>query len=298
MFLKTKKQQEELIAVSVALGLFVFKGSAALWTGTLSLLASSLDSLLDFLVSGVNLFALTVSQKEPDLHHPFGHEKAESLGGLFQSVILVLTAVFLIYSSIQRFHHPFELQHLKGGSGVVLISLIASLWLTLRLKRSANETGSLILKSDAVHYAVDLYSYGSILIAFALIQWTGLRFWDPLVTLPIALYLAIQGIRIGKEAIHELMDRESSPEIQQHVERILSQYPSAVVGMHRFKSRQISEKRFIQFHLEVKSHLSFPQVHEITEIIAQRIREEIGNVEVIIHPDPEGQAEDASDLLA
>ncbi len=295
-FLQEKKQREELIAVGVSLGLAVLKGSAALWTGTLSLFASALDSLLDFCVSSVNLFALMVSHKEPDLNHPFGHEKAEALGGLFQSLVLVLTAGFLIYSSLQRLHHPFEISHIKEGMVVILISLVASIWLTLRLKRSARQTGSIVLKSDALHYAVDIYSYGGILIAFFLIQFTGFKFWDPLITLPIALYLAFQGVGVGREAIDELMDKETSPEIRDKVQQILLQHSSTVMGMHNFKSRRAAGKRFIQFHMEMKKHLSFEHVHEITESIVKEIRENLGKVHVIIHPDPEGHGQDESDL--
>ncbi len=295
-FLQEKKQREELIAVSVSLVLALLKGSIAIWTGALSLLASALDSLMDFLVSSVNLFALVVSHKEADLDHSFGHEKAEALGGFFQSFILVLTAIFLIYSSIQRFHHPFELNHLDVGIGVIVFSIFVSFWISYRLKKTARQTGSLVLKSDAIHYAVDLYSYVAILMAFILIKFTGWPLWDPLMTLPIALYLGVQGFSVGKEAIDELMDRETSPEIRQKVHEIILKHEPQVLGMHNFKSRRAGGKRFIQFHLEMKLHLSFEHVHEITEGIVKEIRQTLGNVHVIIHPDPEGHGEDESDL--
>lgn len=291
-----KKQREELIAVLLSLALALLKGSIAIWTGALSLLASALDSLLDFLVSSVNLFALVVSHKEADIDHSFGHEKAEALGGLFQSVILVLTAGFLIYSSIQRFYHPFELQHLEAGMGVIVFSIFVSFTISWRLKKAARQTGSIVLKSDAIHYAVDLYSYTAILIAFILIKFTAWNFWDPLMTLPIALYLVIQGLGIGKEAIDELMDRETSPEIRHKVHELILKHEPQVLGMHNFKSRRAAGKRFIQFHLEMKRHLSFEHVHDISEKITKEIRQELGNVHVIIHPDPEGHGEDESDL--
>ncbi len=293
---REKKQREELIAVLVSLGLALLKGGAAIATGTLSLLASALDSLMDFLVSSVNLFALVVSHKEADADHPFGHEKAEALGGLFQSVILILTSGFLIYSSIQRFHHPFVLDHLDLGMAVIVFSILMSFWISFRLKKTARQTGSMVLKSDAIHYSVDLYSYVAILLAFILIKFTGWKAWDPLMTLPIALYIGVQGLGVGREAVDELMDRETSPEIRHKVHEIISLHKPLVLGMHNFKSRRAAGKRFIQFHLEMKKHLSFEHVHEITEKIAKEIRTEMGNVHVIIHPDPEGHGEDESDL--
>jgi ferrous-iron efflux pump FieF len=291
------KIRTELLAVCVSLGLALLKGATAFWTGALTLFASALDSLLDFLVSSLNLFALVVSQKGPDEDHMFGHEKAEALGGLFQSVMIVASAAYLIYSSFQRLHHPFELKHLNEGMGVILISMAASFYLTYRLRRVSRETGSMVLKADAIHYSVDLYAYLVLLVTFALIQLSGWLGWDPVVTLPLSLYIAYQGFGVGKEAVDELMDRETSPEALVTVKQVISRHCPQVTGMHNFKSRRAGGKRYIQFHVEMKRDLSFHKVHEITEVLVREIRELLGNVHVIIHPDPEGHGEDESDLM-
>lgn len=295
--LKGKQIRVEFLAVGVSLGLALLKGTAAFWTGTLSLLASALDSVLDFIVSSLNLFALVVSQKGPDQDHMFGHEKAEALGGLFQSFMILASGGYLIYSSFKRFYHPFDLRHLPEGMGVLLVSMAASFFITYRLKKTARETGSILLKSDSLHYAVDLYSYGVLLITFILIEFSGWRLWDPIVTIPLALYIGFQGFRVGKEAVDELMDRETSPEILLLVKEMISRHAPEVIGMHNFKSRRAGGKRYIQFHVEVKRTLTFYKVHEITEALAAEIRRVFGNVHVIIHPDPEGSEADESDLM-
>ncbi len=296
-FLQNKKLRVALLAVSVSLGLALLKGATAFWTGTLSLFASALDSLLDFIVSSLNLFALMISQKGPDEDHMFGHEKVEALGGLFQSLMIMASAGYLIYSSIERLHHPFELKHLNAGMGIIVISMMASFTLAFRLKKTAQETGSIVLKSDALHYAVDLYAYLAILLAFALIQLSGWSLWDPLVTLPLALYVFYQGLMVGKEAVDELMDREKSPVTFETVKQIIAHHAPTVIGMHNFKSRRAGGKRYIQLHVEIKRDLTFHQVHKITEQLAAEIRQGLGNVHVIIHPDPEGFGEDASDAI-
>jgi ferrous-iron efflux pump FieF len=291
------KIKTELLAVCVSLGLALLKGATAFWTGALTLFASALDSLLDFLVSSLNLFALVVSQKGPDEDHMFGHEKAEALGGLFQSLMIIASAAYLIYSSYERLHHSFQLQHLNEGMGVILISMVASFYLTYRLRKTSRDTGSMVLKADAIHYSVDLYAYIVLLVTFALIQLSGWLWWDPVVTLPLSLYIAYQGFGVGKEAVDELMDRETSPEALITVKNVVAQHAPEVVGMHNFKSRRAGGKRYMQFHVEMKRNLSFHKVHEITELLVKEIRNLLGNVHVIIHPDPEGHGEDESDLM-
>lgn len=298
MFFQGRKEREELLAVFVSLLLAVVKGIFAFWTGALSLFASALDSLFDFFVSSINLVTLIVSQRKPDEDHQFGHEKAEALAALFQGLLIIVSAGYLIYSSFQRFWRPFEIKHVTQGMAIITLSMMASLWLAFRLRRSSRATGSLVLKTDALHYATDLYGQGGILIALALIQWSGWRLWDPLVTLPLSLYIAWQGFFVAKEAIDELMDREKiSPEISQEVRRIISRHKPYVIDLHNFKTRRAGGKRFIQLHIEMKRDLTFEKVHEVTETITHEICRAFGNVSVIIHPDPEGVYEDESDRM-
>jgi ferrous-iron efflux pump FieF len=294
---KGEKEREEFLAITLSLVLALIKGTAAFWTGTLSLFASALDSLLDFFVSGLNLLSLYVAGKEADADHTYGHEKAEALAGLFQSVIILATAGYLIYSSFIRLGHPVEAKHLIQGMGVIAVSIGISLLLTYRLRKTAIKTGSMVLKSDALHYAMDLYTQGGILVAFVLIRLSGWRWIDPIVTIFIAVYILFQAFKVGREAVDELMDRETSPETLVTVREIVARHAPEVVGMHNFRTRRAAGKRFIQFHVEMKRQLTFEQVHEITEKIVSEIRRVFENAQVIVHPDPEGTGVDESDLM-
>ncbi len=290
------KEREELVAVVLSLALAVAKGMVAFWTGTLSLLASALDSLMDFIMSGLNLLALKVSSREADSDHTYGHEKIEPLAGLLQSIIILASAGYLGYSAIDRLIHPREMEHLLGGIVVIAISMVVSLVVAYRLRRTGAETGSVVLKADSLHYSMDLYTQGGILVAFGLMKLTGWRLLDPIVTFPIVLYIIRESLRIGKESVDELMDRESSPETLKTVQEVLHRHGAQVIGMHNFKTRRAGGKRFVEFHLEVKGGLSFEEVHQTSEQIVREIRGFLPNTRVTIHPDPEGEGADESDL--
>ncbi|MBI2083345.1 MAG: cation transporter [Deltaproteobacteria bacterium] len=291
------KIKEEVIAISVSFLLAVGKGLASFWTGSLALVASALDSLMDFFISSINLFSLKVADRPPDEDHAYGHGKAEAIAGFFQSLVILASVIALVYASVQRFRGGVPLQHLSGGIGIVLLSMVVGYWLSWRLQRQAASTGSVVLKTDSLHYAMDLYAYGGILLSFFLIKLTGWVWLDAIVTFLIALYIAVLAFRVGKQAVDELMDRELRPEIRQAVEEIVKRYYPEVLGMHNFKSRHAASKRFLQFHLVLKKELSFEQVHELEERIAGEIRRELGNVHVTIHADPEGTGLDQTDLM-
>lgn len=297
IFFQDRRVREEAIASGLSLLLAAGKLMAGLWTGALALFASALDSLMDSFVSGVNLFSLIIAERPADQDHAFGHGKAEAIAALFQSLFIFGSALYLLFSCFRRFQNPVSVGHLGGGMGVVLISLFAGLTLSRRLQRVAVATGSVILKTDSLHYAMDLYTQLGILASFLVIQFTGWNLADPLITLPIAVYVAYLSIRIGRQAIDELMDRELSPEIQETVNRIIQRHHPQVLGMHNFKSRHAGSKRFLQFHLDIKRDMPFEEVHELEERIAGEIRRELGNVQVMIHADPEGHGLDQTDLM-
>lgn len=291
------KVGEEKVACATSLVLAVAKLITALWTGSLALLASALDSLMDFFVSGINLFSLVVAERPADEDHAYGHGKAEAIAGLFQSLFILGSAGALLSMSLMRLGGRSPLRHLEGGLGMVLLSLGVGLWLTRRLSRAAAATGSIVLKTDSLHYAMDLYLYGGILVSFVLIRLTGWVFLDPLASSLIAVYIGFLALKVGKKAIDELMDREASPELKKRVLEIIHRHRPEVIGMHNFKSRHAAAKTFVQFHIEVQRDLPFESVHELEERIAGEIRREMGNVHVTIHADPEGHGLDQTDLM-
>ncbi len=287
----------ERIACGVSFVLALAKAVFAIWTGALSLFASALDSLMDFFVSGINLFSLKVADRPADADHAFGHGKAEALAALFQSIVIIISAFYLLYSCLARFFGGVTPRHIEGGALILLLSLPVSYYLTRLLRSTAKRTQSVVLQTDALHYAMDLFTNCGILISFIMIRLTGWGWLDPLVTLPIALYIAALSLRLGKRAVDELMDRDISPEIRASVEKILERHAPLVVNMHNFKSRRAGAKRFLQLHLDMKKDLTFLEVHELEEQIAGEIRRELGNVQVMIHADPEGHGLDQTDLM-
>ncbi len=96
------KQRVMWLAVGVAAFLTIVKGVAAFVTHSMAILASAADSLMDLLVSSINLFAVLKADKPPDKGHPYGHGKVEHIAGLFQCFFMGLSVVYLVLESIHR----------------------------------------------------------------------------------------------------------------------------------------------------------------------------------------------------
>lgn len=95
------------IAATVLASLLLIMKTIAWWyTGSVSVLAALVDSLVDIGASLTNLLVVRYSLQPADDDHTFGHGKAESLATLAQSMFISGSALFLFLTSIQHFITP------------------------------------------------------------------------------------------------------------------------------------------------------------------------------------------------
>ncbi|MDO8462127.1 MAG: cation diffusion facilitator family transporter [Deltaproteobacteria bacterium] len=286
--MEQRKRRAILLSMSVALLLLVTKAVIALASNSLALLASALDSLLDFFSSSINYLSIRIADKPADNDHHFGHGKAEGLAGLFQGLFIIVSAAALVYAAVQRLFNQEKLQQIPLGVGMMVISIVITLWLVRRLREAAVKTESITLKGDALHYATDTITNGGVLIALILIKLTGLVMIDPIVSILITLYILWGAGRLLKEALDELMDKALPRSYQEEVEKIIKSYQPHLTGCHDFRSRRSGSRKLIEFHIEVDRAKSFEEAHELAESLRLAIENRIPNSHITIHYDPAG----------
>ena len=142
------------IATATTLG--ILKLAAAIATGSLSIVASLVDSAMDVVASLVNYFAVRLAGRPADEGHAYGHGKAEGLAGLVQTVVVGFSGAFLLAEGIRRLVQGVGIERTELGIAVMVLSTVASVWITWRLRATARATGSVALAADAVHYASDV----------------------------------------------------------------------------------------------------------------------------------------------
>jgi ferrous-iron efflux pump FieF len=161
---------------------------------------------------------------------------------------------------------------------------VLTLALLLLQRHVIAQTGSTAIRADAVHYASDLLSNLAI-IAALLIAPLGWPWIDPLFALGVALYIGYHALRVGQDAIQQLLDRELPAQQQQQILTIAKQR-AAVRGVHDLRTRQSGRVVFIQLHLELDDNLPLYQAHAIADQVELDICEVIPTAQVIVHQDP------------
>jgi len=271
-------------SLATAIILIAAKLVAWLWTDSVSILASLIDSSLDALASMINLLAVRHSLTPADREHRFGHGKVESLAGLGQSMFIAGSAGFLLLEAAGRFVHPQPVHVIGIGIAVMVFSIAATLALLTIQRRAIKKSGSTAIKADYVHYMTDLMVNGSVIAALLLAAygWSG---FDALFAIGIVAYILYSTWGIAREAVQNLMDRELSNEDRERIHGIvLSQ--RHVKGMHDLRTRRSGTTSFIQLHLELDDHLTLLHAHAIADAVEARIRKAYPDSEIIIHEDP------------
>lgn len=271
-------------ATAVALVLFIMKVFAWWHTGSVSLLASLVDSLVDIAASLVNLLVVRYSLQPADTEHAFGHGKAESLAALAQSMFISGSALFLILTGLQHSLEPQALHAPEVGIWVTLIALVATLLLVSFQRWVVKRTHSQAVRADMLHYQSDLLMNGAILVALAL-SWKGITRADSLFALGIGGYILYSALRMGYDAVQSLLDRALPEDEHRAIAEVIVNWPG-ICGAHALRTRRSGPTRFIQLHLEMDDALPLVQAHQIADDLEQALREQFPGADIIIHQDP------------
>jgi ferrous-iron efflux pump FieF len=284
---KAAKSDAARLSVLAAAFLITIKTATGLLTGSISVWASLLDSAMDIFASIINFVAVRAAARPADEDHLYGHGKAESLAGLFQTVLIAASGFYLIREAIRRLVNPHPTKSEWLGIATMLIAMAVSIVLGARLKRVARETESPALRSDAQHYVTDIYTNMGALLALLIIVLTGWTIADPLISILIALYILWSALGVGRESLDVLMDRRLPPDIDEQVATIVSRYrDQGVLGFHDLRTRRSGSQKFIDLHLEVERDKRLEEAHEVTVRVLRAIEAEIPRSRVQIHTDP------------
>lgn len=273
-----------IASVVTAFSLIVAKLAAWSVTGSVSLLASLVDSVMDSIASLINLFAIRYSLQPADKEHRFGHGKAEPLAGLAQAAFIAGSAIFLVFHAVDRLRFSHQLEQIGIGIGVMILAIVMTLILLAIQRYVIRKTDSTAIRADSLHYLTDLLTNISVLLALYL-STLGLTWADPVFAIAVAIYIFYSAYQIGHEAFQQLMDRELPDDILEKIQSTALKHP-AVKGTHELRTRQSGQTRFVQLHLELDENLSLKQAHEIADEVEKEIKAFIPGAEVIIHQDP------------
>lgn len=276
-------KQATLASVAVAMILIVSKTWAYWTTGSLSLLGSLLDSILDGVTSLMNFFALRYALEPADEDHKFGHGKLESIAALAQSAFMIGSAVVLVLNSFDVMFEETKVVNSEIGMAVSVLAIVLTLMLVAFQKYVTSKSRSLIVEADSLHYQGDLLMNIAVILALVFVDF-GIIWMDAAMAIGIGIFLCVSAWSVGSKAFEDLMDQHL-PDVEEQILELVKSAPGSA-GCHDVRCRQSGPNMFIQFHLEMDEDLPLWSAHEIGDRVELEIQNIYPNADVILHLDP------------
>jgi len=285
--LQLLRRRATYASLAVAAVLIGAKFLAWIGTGSVALLSSLVDSLVDAASSLVNFFAVRHAATPADREHRFGHGKAEPLAALGQSAFLIGSSVLLMFEAVRRLVSPAPVAHLPIGVVVMLFSIVVTIGLVAYQRHVVRHTGSLAIGADELHYRGDIIINLSVIATLAIGSTFSVPLLDPLFGGAVGLWIIYSAVKIARLSLTQLMDRELPDEERARIRAIAESHPE-VIAVHDIRTRVAGPTAFIQLHIEMDGAMDLMRAHQIADAVEAELGRAFPHAEIIIHEDPAG----------
>lgn len=278
-------------ALVISFILAIIKGIVGILSGSLAILGSALDSLMDMFVSWVNAIALRLSEKNGNHTFSYGLGKVQWFAAIFEGLVVLSSWVFLIYhggsnylehkTPIISFTEISTMMVAMVGTGIIM-------WNFFRISRVTN---SLLIRSDALHYSSDLFMNGGILLAILAGKYLGLWWADSIFAIAIGIWIVRNALPIIWSGAAMLLDHALDKQEIQKIEQFIME-EDWVEDFHYLKTRTSGDSTFIEAHIVFgDKDILLRDAHALSENIESRIMAAFPGSTVTLHLDVDNAPE-------
>ena len=288
----TLEKRAPLVATGLSLILAIIKLTVGIISGSVALLASAVDSIMDMFVSVFNFLAIRLSDRSPDEQFPFGYGKVEALAATLEGLVVMGSGFFILYESVRKLIHKEPVSHIDVSIAVMLVSIIIVGALVAFLSYVVKKTNNMVIKADLLHYKTDLYSNGAVLLSLAIIYFTDWYWVDVLFGSAIGIYIIKEASELVTEGVKVLLD-VSLP--KEEVDRIIEivKKDHRITDFHYLKTRYAGKYKFVEIHIVLVPDIQLLQAHRIADSIEDKIKkiDDESRWHILIHLDPYDDSE-------
>ncbi|TFG96567.1 cation-efflux pump, partial [Candidatus Thorarchaeota archaeon] len=284
-----KVKKAAALSVLAALLLTVLKLIVGYFTNSLGVISEALHSGLDLVAAGITLIAVQKASKHADSDHPYGHGKIENFAALAETILLWVTAGWIIYEALRRIVGEEFIEPNIWGIAVMLVSIFVDYERSQMLYKTAKEFDSQALEADALHFRTDMLSSVVVLIGLIFVS-LGFGIGDPLGALGVSIVILFVSYNLGKRSFDYLVDR--APEgVKEKIQEACNQIPG-VLTCSRVRARTSGPNLFVDIVVTVDETVTTGEAHHIADSIETELKDLASNVDVVVHIEPAKIASD------
>jgi cation diffusion facilitator family transporter len=275
------------LSLVVAVVLLVAKVAAAAITGSSAIYSDAAESVTHVLAVAFAAWALRLAHKPSDDTHHFGHDKVAFISSGFEGAMISAAALLIAYDAARQAFGGEEISSM--GIGMILTGAAAAVNLVLgtALLRVGKKRNSPVLRANGEHVLADVWTSAAVLVALALVQFTGWRGWDPVCAVLAGGKLLWTGWRLMRESFGGLMDKADLT-VEKELRDLLD-VGCATHGLsyHNLRHRHSGRTHWVEFHLVFPDETDLGEAHEIATELEAKVAGLLGDdVRVISHLEP------------
>ncbi len=270
--------------------LSIFKIGAGVYGRSHAVLADGVHSLSDLATDLAILIGSRYWSRPPDLSHPHGHRRIETVVSMAIGLLLAGVAVGIGWSSIDALREGAPEVPGTIALAAALVSIVVKEGLFRWTVNTARRVKSPAVEANAWHHRSDALSS---IPAAAAVGGAALSpkfaFLDPVGGIVVSLFILHAAGRILWPVIRELMD-VGAPEGT--IERLgaIALTVDGVHGVHNIRTRYLGTRLAVDLHLVLDDDLPLVEAHRIGDEVAEMLKkQEPDIVDVIAHLDPRSE---------
>lgn len=274
------------LSIGAAVATIALKGVAWWLTQSVGLLSDALESFVNLAGALMALWMMWLSEQPEDSEHRWGHGKAEYFSSAFEGFLILVAAVSIGVSAIERLLHPKPLEAVGVGLGVSVAASVINFATARVLGSVARKHHSVILEADAHHLMTDVWTSAAVIVGVGLVVVSGWLWLDPVIALLVAANIVWTGWKLMTRSASGLMDAALSPEQVKGLESALEPFKAKGLSFHALRTRQAGNRAFVTVHVLVPGQWSVQEGHDWCERIEAALRAQVPNGHVTTHLEP------------
>jgi len=264
--------------------LTVVEVTGALLSGSLGLLSSAFNTLMDFMAAIITFFAVKEGNKPPDEVHMYGHEKIESTAAIGEILLLLIVCSWITYTAFSRLMSgEADVEMFWIALGTNFISIAVDIFAYMSMRLSSKRRKSDAMEAGALHFLNDLLIAVVVILGLAFYRY-GVWYADSVAALGIVVFIVYSSISVIRNSVSVLLDSAPRGVVRQLRKQILS--VEGVEECHQIRIRRAGSKFFVDAHVEIDGHTPLNQAHFITLRIEEEVVKVFPNSDVLIHTEP------------
>lgn len=291
-----------LLRVSMAVAVLTIGLKTLAWwlTGSVGLLSDAMESLVNLAGASFALLMVKIASQPADMEHPYGHHKAEYFASGFEGLLILLAALAILWTAVERLLNPQGLQQLGFGLGLSVISSAINGGLAWVMLQSAQRHRSMALEGDARHLLTDVWTSVGVVAGVALVALTNWLWLDAVVAIGVALNIVREGGRLVWRSSQGLMDRALEPEVMDEIERTLKQFEHHTIRFDHISTRRSGQRRYVDLHMHMPAAWTLGRAAAVRASVEQALMSAVPGLRATIQllpSDVEAHFDDEKDLI-